>query len=968
MFDASDDFDYQYYDPEDFSNLCNLSKEGGFSVVHFNIRSFNSNADELYAFLDRLKTRPSIIVLSETWFSPAYTADIEAYCSYHVYRDARRGGGVSVYVRDDYTSRLIPRLSYVGENVEMCSVEVIAGISRVVVHGVYRPPDGDLSLFTEELLNVLSNARHNVHSVVIGDTNIDLITPSQLGYEFVNMCQSSSFIPLISVPTRVTEGHASCIDHIWYNKVCDVCTGVFKVDISDHYPIFVILPVQSNRHDFFTKTFRDHSNTSIANLRNEIYRFCNNFEILLFMNDNDVNITTQTFVDELFQVYNRCCPLRVKRISYSRFSRPWITDEHIISINHKHNMFRQYRQGIVSFQVYNTFKNQLTRVLRRAKVEYFNTKFRSSIGNTKENWNLIRTLVGGGRKQTLPDRIVLDANVLTEPYEVASSFNSYFANVAIDLERKIPHSNVPPLSFMGDRTQSSFFVAPVSDSDVSFVIGHLKNKSSGLQSVPVFVYKVCSDLLSPIIAKLFNVSVSCGVFPACLKVARIIPVFKRGDSTLVSNYRPISTLPTLSKIFEKLMCKKLCSFLKLHNILYDGQFGFRENSGTSDALLKFLHTAVGALDRKENVIAVFLDFAKAFDTVCHEILLDKMEHIGIRGVALEWFRTYVSSRKQYVGLGNSKSMVSEIVKGVPQGSVLGPILFLIYINDMRSCTKKLSLVHYADDTTVFLSGYDVQQLVSDVNLELDKLHEWLKCNRLSLNVDKTSFMVLTDKRNIRIPAISINNTNIRQVDRCNFLGITIDDKLSFKLHVKNVCNSVSKSIGIINRVSHIVPPTVKKNMYYSHVYSKVSYGILAWGGGGAVNAGHIERLLRRARKVVNYPHTDVDRITGDLLDFDSMYNYFSAVYFYKIVKMNCHPYFFNLIEELVPQRVCATRFSLSNSYNIPICTKSKTQRHFLYRSVHIWNDIPDEIKACQSLDKFKKMLRSELISIQCLRS
>jgi len=904
-------------------------------------------------------------VLTETWFSPAYNVDIDGYSAFHVYRDGRRGGGVSIYVRSDYISRAIPRWTYIGDNIEICSVEVTAGDSSIVLHGVYRPPDNDLASFTNELLNVMSSANRQTHTVVVGDTNIDLTNPTQLGAEFVDMCQSSSFVPLITVPTRVTHDHVSCLDHIWFNQLCDVEAGVFKIDITDHYPVFVVLPIQSKRGNSFVKYFRDHSYVSLANLRDEIYRFCNDYELSLFRADN-VDLAVLTFNDKLLQLYNKCCPIRSKHVSYSRFSKPWITNQHMASIAQKHLLFRQYKQGLVPFNVYNNFKNQVTRILKSAKLRYFSEKFNSALGSTKDTWSVINSVIGKGRKRVSPDRLLSDTGFVTDSAKIADSFNSYFRNVAINLEKEIPSTDVSPLEFMGERTRSSFFVTPVIDSDVSIIIRQLKNKSCGLKSIPIFIYKMFVDLLSPVVAELFNQSVVQGTFPACLKVARITPIFKQGDRTLVSNYRPISTLPILSKIFEKLMCQRLVRFLKLNNILFEGQFGFRENSSTCDAILEFLDKTVRSLDSKKSLITIFLDFAKAFDTVCHSILIDKLEHVGVRGRVLDWLRTYLCSRKQYVSISNSESDTSVVERGVPQGSVLGPILFLVYINDMRLCSDKLGFVHYADDTTVFCTGGNLEELAMDVNIELTRLYEWLKCNRLSLNADKTKFMIFTDRKYVNSPAVSIANVNIQETDSSNFLGITIDNKLTFRSHVGGLCKKISSSIGMINRISSIVPPAVKKKLYFSFIYSKVSYGVLAWGRSGLGNANHMERLLRRAWRVVDYPKTGRNRVTTDILNFHSIYNYFASVNLYKIQRLNHHQYFSDLLESLIPQHGRVTRFSASDSYNIPRYLKCKSQRHFVYQSVHVWNGLSDEVKANRSLIKFKKKLKQELLFKQCV--
>ena len=296
-----------------------------------------------------------------------------------------------------------------------------------------------------------------------------------------------------------------------------------------------------------------------------------------------------------------------------------------------------------------------------------------------------------------------------------------------------------------------------------------------------------------------------GIFPVCLKNARVIPIFKSGDAKSVKNYRPISMLPFLSKVFERLMSKRLNSFLTKSNILCSHQFGFRKNSCTSDAILEFLDNTYSSLDRKENILAVFLDFSKAFDTVNHEILLLKMNHLGIRGNMLSWFRSYLHNRRQKVFVAGHLSEAAEITMGVPQGSVLGPILFLLYINDMSRSSSLLKFVHFADDTTVFFANKCMKHVHSVMNEELIKVDEWLKSNRLSLNVSKTSYMLVSHNANVNdANFISIRGNILNRVNCVKFLGVLLDDKLNFTSHVNNVATKISKSIGVIRRVSHLI--------------------------------------------------------------------------------------------------------------------------------------------------------------------
>jgi len=714
---------------------------------------------------------------------------------------------------------------------------------------------------------------------------------------------------------------------------------------------------------FFTKQFRDHSKNSIGELQRQMNSLCDDYLLVVDAEYLDVDSCTKIFHDSIYKIYDICCPIRSKRISYKSFSKPWISNQLKTYIHRKHRMYKEYRRGIIMFHDYNTFKNQVTNMVRRAKSRYFHDKFNANQRDIGDTWKTINSLIKKKRNLKPNIEIATETGLTRDNISIANIFNRYFTNIATELESRIPDPVHSPLSYMGDRVAPSFFISPVSEDDIRAEIDNLKLKSCNFYSIPTYVYKACRDSLSVIIAKLFNLSITRGTFPQCLKTARVIPIFKHGEPTSPNNYRPISTLSVLSKIFEKLMQRRLSHFLKMFNVLSPHQFGFKPNSSTSDAILEFLHTVVSSLDDKNSVIATFLDFAKAFDTIRHDILLNKLEHYGIRGVVLGWFKSYLCERNQFVCIGESKSGLCRINSGVPQGSVLGPTLFLLYINDMARCSNRLQFVHFADDTTVFCSNRDVEELTATMNLELIRLYEWLRDNRLILNVDKTLCMLFSDSTHNHVPNIIINNSIIRRVDVANFLGVKIDYKLTFRPHVDDLCKNISRAIGVINRISTIVPPKSKKMLYYALVHSRVSYGILAWGRSRVGNDSRVERLLRRARKVVCYPSTDASASSVNLLDFDSMYSYFACIKMFRIVKMGQHPYFSNFLQYLIPQHAHETRFSISSSFNAPQYNKTKSQKFFLYQSITDWNNLPIEMKSSHTLDGFKRQLKKKLLGV-----
>ena len=411
---------------------------------------------------------------------------------------------------------------------------------------------------------------------------------------------------------------------------------------------------------------------------------------------------------------------------------------------------------------------------------------------------------------------------------MANLFNSYFSTIGENLAKKIPSSNKHFSRFLGQPNANTIYFSPTTKYEITDIVTSLSNKqSAGHDDISNFILKSIITSIADPLTHIFNRSILSGIFPKQMKIAKVIPLYKKGDDLDTGNYRPISLLSSLSKILERLIFTRTIKFLNTHNIFTNSQFGFRQKHSTIHALLNFIDKTAHAIDNHSHLIGIFLDFSKAFDTINHNILLNKLSHYGIRGIALEWYRSYLQHRQQYVSLNNHFSDMQEINCGVPQGSILGPLLFIIYINDFHRSSDVLSFILFADDSNVFFSNKNPHTLVQIINTELNKLAQWIRANKLSLNLQKTKYMIFSNTIETLPSQIIFDGTPLECVSEIKFLGITVDNKLSWKSHVLNICKTVSRNIGIINKLKLFLTVTSLLMLYSSLILPYFNYGILA---------------------------------------------------------------------------------------------------------------------------------------------
>jgi hypothetical protein len=572
------------------------------------------------------------------------------------------------------------------------------------------------------------------------------------------------------------------------------------------------------------------------------------------------------------------------------------------------------------------------------------------------------------RTTTLPSTFYDNDTSFTTPTEISNQFNSFFTGIGPSLANKMATSNsITPSHYLKTRISNSIFLAPVTPEEIIDLTKLLKDgKSAGPDDIDPGIAKHSLPHIVKPLTHIFNLSITSGFVPTKLKQAKVIPIHKNNDPSQFTNYRPISVLPAFSKLLEKLMYNRLISFINKHNVLTNSQYGFRTNHTTHMALIDLLTKVNDALIKKHHVLGIFLDLSKAFDTINHNILTTKLEHYGIRGIALQWFRHYLTNRQQFVYVHSTKSSLKPLTCGVPQGSILGPLLFLIYINDITQVSTELSYIIFADDTNLLISHPDYQELQNITNRELSKLSKWFKSNKLSLNIKKTNCMTFSlsrhKKHNINL---FIDDQPILQVESTKFLGITVDRKLTWTAHINNILVKASRPVGVLSKLKHFLPAHTLKTLYNSLIMPHLSYCNIIWGNTCSSRLKSINILQKRAIRYISLAkyraHTNPLFKKHKLLTINDINIYQTALFMFKYTTDSLPAAFnsyFLLNRDLHSHRTRQTNhFRLPNDH-----TTLSSRRSIRYFGAKIWNDIPSIIRQSSSLNVFKHKLKGHLFS------
>lgn len=770
---------------------------------------------------------------------------------------------------------------------------------------------------------------------------------------------------LIDTPTRITEKCRTTIDHIWTDKSNGLITesGTF-LGVSDHLGTYAKLDLKPSKSIANkTKLRRNWRNYCISDFNESLQTRLAESEINRKIDDKDIDGSLQELTNAIQATMDQHAPMiEVREKKKENTNIPWFDMEIVNKKQEKNRLLKLFNLlGDKKDKVAaNNLNNAITHLKEKKKKAYYTNKLAESEGDPKQTWNILKELTNGHKETT-------DIEPDNMNQAKVNSFNNFFATVGSVIKEKL---NIKEKTVVINSTGFTF--NPETEVTVLKLIDRIRtNVAVGTDGINAKVLKDHKDIIAPILTKIINLGYEINKFPEQLKIASVKPIHKKNCQNDPANYRPISILSVLSKVFERSAVDQLIKYFEINNLLSACQHAYRVGHSTVTCLTEITNKIYSSLDEGQIVGIASMDLSKAFDAICHSHLLQKLCNMGLHGDTVKWVESYLKTRIQKTVFKDFQSEESIVTSGVPQGSILGPILFLCFTNDLISNFPGVKVVSYADDTQFIVTGKTIEIVQKKLENVIEKAENWYKSNSLMSNPSKTEVIFFTPRnnnysKNVNNPTISVyeegKEVKIEAANDVKVLGVQIDSKMTWNEHIKKLRNKTIAIVRHLHRVNKLLPMKSKLQLYDSLVASHLSYADIIWSGCGMINKQKLQCVQNFALKSIlgmkKYDSASQARKTLKYLDLEEKRNIHEAVFTHKVLAGKMPK---NITEEYLKLRPSTkTRSATTGTLNIPKHKTVKYENSVLYRTTKAWNKTSTKIRRAET-GQFKKMLQTATI-------
>lgn len=888
------------------------------------------------------------ICLSETHLNENDDDNLINIENYNIIRnntESRHTGGVLFYIKETWNFDIVKKIS-INLNLWWLVVRVYKNNVKIYLAALYKSPNSAYNIndFLETIEKQMEELYElNNQVIIMGDFNINWLEKSIKSTKIAQIINDMGFKQIINQPTRIYKNSKSLIDYVITNRLSEISVKInnnFK--ISDHESLVIDIintePTTINSRSLKTLKY------NISSMRNLISR--SNLTTKFFLPCNE---KACIFSNSLKKVVSKF--VVTKKISNIK-SNAWFCNELALLKNSKVNQYKiaVWINNETEWENYRKIRNFYKNKLDQAKNNYVNNKIETS-KDQKSMWRTIKEMVLNNNKTGNIKEIMFADGVVNDAGEIAEKFNQYFVNSIVDINSGISHMDY---NDMIEYRQSVFKFERVSSESLKLCIKNM-NKKKDINFVNTKLILENYDLLGENLLEIINESLETGIYPDKWKETLVIPIEKIKNSKKYNEFRPINMITCEAKIIEKIVNMQLNKYLEENNIITENQSGFRNNHSCETLLNLIIANWKVEIYNKKVIIAVFIDLKRAFETVDRKLLLKKMEKYGVRNSEYEWFKSYLHNRKQKTRVNGHVSSSIIVPLGVPQGTILGVLLFLIFINDIEKAVKYSKILLFADDALMYFVSDSIDDCVCKINEDLNLLNGWMKMNKLSLNVAKTKAMCLNGILNADI---LIENVQIDIVNEIKYLGIIIDDKLNFKSNIDYICKKVAKKLSFFKNIRNKVSTKCAINIYNTIIKQNFEYC-------STITAFTTNECLVRLQKLQNWGM----RIILKLNRYSSvnvMLRTLKWLNIHQIMKLNVLVFVFKMKNGLLPHYLTRNltlvqdvhHYHLRNIFNFRLnfFRNENVKKNVMYNGLKWFNDLPNNIKNEKNLREFKKLL------------